>query len=1006
MRLTRRVLTTTSLALGLVFLQGGVLAQADFRRGDANVDGVVDLSDVAFLIDFFAGSGRDGPCHDAMDANDDGILDPSDVFDLHFSLLQGFSLPDPGTQTPGPDPGADDLTCAEYRPAQPPRLAEVALGFECPAVLTGAPGERVRFVAFATLTVSGDATELGPAGWSFGLGSDGLRIVEATTQGTLAQFFPSETQLIDPEIDPSQGPQWTGVVSAVLLYQDLSTRVALPWNGTHSILRLTLETTVPQEGAGAARLFFAEGLGRGQPMRNVVIFDGTSQLPGPSGLGSCEIPIRIAACNLDPVPDEGAAPAPWEEGFDAYPCGSDVIGQGEWEGWAFNPDVGADIDCSTALSEPAALALRADSDVVHRFDVAGGLWSLRTQVLIPSDHAGATWFILLNQYQPEYGLFNWSTDVSFSGGGVTSHGGTGFFSNVGRSLPVIPDTWAELRIDIDLDRNLQTIIYDGQVLHETVWQHNGLGRLSAVDLYSQESAATFDDLRLEPGTEASDCNANCVPDSLDLAGPARFAAPVFYESGTAVAAADLDGDGSLDLTSFGASSAVAVLFNDGRGTFGGRQVIAGTANVLVAADFDGGHGVDLIAGGFLEVPLTVLRNRGDGRFVPDEGIALPGGGIVPCPELAECGPALDAAAADLDGDGDIDLALAASFGNVWFFENVGGASFQLAGALLEPARRVRIGDLDGDGSADLVTANSDRQRSLALFRNEGAWAFAEASVLGLGEIVRDLVLADLDGDKDLEIAGVSGGDPEQEEPALATVFVFKQTGGSFEPEIFPAGSIVEAIDAADLDGDGAVDLAVAGGPWHAWVLRNMGGGAFGRPMPLLTGDGPVDLVAAELTGDGKPDLAVTHDGSRELALFANATESTASDCNRNGRLDECDIAAGSSLDGNSDGVPDECGRNQLPGDCNQDARTDIADPVCLLGHLFLGNPGVLPCEEVGAAPGRLALMDFNGDRLINISDSIVFLGWLFLPSFPPHVLGEECVAIEGCPQVPGCVTDR
>src|SRR5262245_11266988 len=172
---------------GLVLIQKDGLAQADFRRGDANVDGAVDLSDVAFLSDFFSGSGRDGPCQDAMEVNDDGVLEPPDLFDLFLFLANGFFLPKPGPLTPGPDPSPDDISCVDYRPAEAPKLAEVALGFECPSVLTGAPGERVRFVAFATLSVSGDASELGPAGWSLSLGAEGLRIVEATTQGTLAQ---------------------------------------------------------------------------------------------------------------------------------------------------------------------------------------------------------------------------------------------------------------------------------------------------------------------------------------------------------------------------------------------------------------------------------------------------------------------------------------------------------------------------------------------------------------------------------------------------------------------------------------------------------------------------------------------------------------------------------------------------------------------------------------------------------------------------------------------------
>ena len=36
--------------LALVLLQGRAAAQAEFRRGDANVDGVVDIADVYFIF--------------------------------------------------------------------------------------------------------------------------------------------------------------------------------------------------------------------------------------------------------------------------------------------------------------------------------------------------------------------------------------------------------------------------------------------------------------------------------------------------------------------------------------------------------------------------------------------------------------------------------------------------------------------------------------------------------------------------------------------------------------------------------------------------------------------------------------------------------------------------------------------------------------------------------------------------------------------------------------------
>jgi hypothetical protein len=87
---------------------------------------------------------------------------------------------------------------------------------------------------------------------------------------------------------------------------------------------------------------------------------------------------------------------------------------------------------------------------------------------------------------------------------------------------------------------------------------------------------------------------------------------------------------------------------------------------------------------------------------------------------------------------------------------------------------------------------------------------------------------------------------------------------------------------------------------------------------------------------------------------------------------------------------------QVPGDINQDHSLDIADPVGLLGHLFMGLEAPLPCGPAASAPGNLLLLDSNGDGSVDISDALSALRFLFLGG-PPHVLGTECVPIAGCP---------
>ena len=82
-----------------------------FVRGDANEDGVLDVSDaIAILTGLFV-SGRMPACVDAGDANDDRSVDIADaIYDLSHLFLQG---PPPRFPFPraGPDVTIDDLPC-------------------------------------------------------------------------------------------------------------------------------------------------------------------------------------------------------------------------------------------------------------------------------------------------------------------------------------------------------------------------------------------------------------------------------------------------------------------------------------------------------------------------------------------------------------------------------------------------------------------------------------------------------------------------------------------------------------------------------------------------------------------------------------------------------------------------------------------------------------------------------------------------------------------------------
>ena len=81
-----------------------------FRRGDANDDGKVDISDPLLTLGCKFLGERCPVCRDAADANDDGSVDISDaVYSLNFLFRGGAGPPPPGPLRCAQDPTDDFL---------------------------------------------------------------------------------------------------------------------------------------------------------------------------------------------------------------------------------------------------------------------------------------------------------------------------------------------------------------------------------------------------------------------------------------------------------------------------------------------------------------------------------------------------------------------------------------------------------------------------------------------------------------------------------------------------------------------------------------------------------------------------------------------------------------------------------------------------------------------------------------------------------------------------------
>jgi hypothetical protein len=307
-----------------------------------------------------------------------------------------------------------------------------------------------------------------------------------------------------------------------------------------------------------------------------------------------------------------------------------------------------------------------------------------------------------------------------------------------------------------------------------------------------------------------------------------------------------------------------------------------------------------------------------------------------------------------------------------------------------------VGDFTGDGIPDVAAPTEGSVPAPGLVfvgRGDGRFLGPRMTELGI-ESPWGIAAADFDRDGHLDIAVT--------DRFSETVAVLRGLGnGYFQPAVHvPVGALDPlSLLARDLNLDGNADLVVVdfnngsrGG--RVFFLAGKGDGSFEDAWSLPAGTGPASPLAADVDGDGLPDVVLAEGTTRDpyrgsIQVFLNATR------------------RGGSDDADDNGIPDSCEQSgcQVPGDCNQDERLDISDALCLLGYLFLGAPERLPCGEgLPAEEGNLLLLDWQPDGRVDLSDAISVLGFLFLGA-PRHALavpGEEsssCVPMAGCPPI-------
>ncbi len=130
----------------------------------------------------------------------------------------------------------------------------------------------------------------------------------------------------------------------------------------------------------------------------------------------------------------------------------------------------------------------------------------------------------------------------------------------------------------------------------------------------------------------------------------------------------------------------------------------------------------------------------------------------------------------------------------------------------------------------------------------------------VGKAPRDVAAADFNGDGVTDLAVANNGSND--------ISVLFGTGeGDFQPQVrIPIGSGVIDLVAVDLDQNGAPDLAVTRGSQVA-ILLNDGLGSFSLATPATVGSDAFAIVTGDFDEDGLPDLAVANSSSADVSIL-------------------------------------------------------------------------------------------------------------------------------------------
>lgn len=287
--------------------------------------------------------------------------------------------------------------------------------------------------------------------------------------------------------------------------------------------------------------------------------------------------------------------------------------------------------------------------------------------------------------------------------------------------------------------------------------------------------------------------------------------------------ADVDEDGDLDLT-----DGSRWLENANGSLRPGEWIrhVSSNSQTMDVADFDGDQDLDVVAG-------YVLANRNSSHSYTFTPIKSPN-------------DSLASYLYDLDQDGDLDLISNSPYeSDLYWSENENGEGFfgeprpiRIRTTTAEQTYEIAFDDVDLDGDTDIVAGLSNRLIWFENMNGRGRFERNRENVIdGTGTKVASMADMDMDGLNDLLTAGA---------------WFRKLKSGGFGPrQPYRNASPLEAIIPHDLDLDGDLDL-LATTLSDTYVIENLAGGQLSARTRIRGNSSALD--AADLDRDGDVDV--------------------------------------------------------------------------------------------------------------------------------------------------------